>query len=60
MFGSITNEIYETFEYNSLTDLRGSFLDDVSKVFDKVWHKTYGLDENLIKLLEHYYTGQKQ
>lgn len=54
MFGSITNEIYETFEYNSLTDLRGSFLDDVSKVFDKVWHKTYGLDENLIKLLEHY------
>ena len=53
MFGSITNEIYETFEYNSLTDLRGSFL-DVSKAFDKVWHTTYSLDENLIKLLEHY------
>ena len=42
---SITNEIYKTFECNSKVFL---------KYFDKVWHKTYGLDGNLIKLLEDY------
>ena len=48
------------------TDVIGTFL-DISKDFDKVWHeglifklKTYGVDGNLLKVLENYLTGRQQ
>ena len=48
------------------TDMIGTFL-DISKAFDKVWHeglifksKTYGVDGNLLKVLENYLTGRQQ
>ena len=50
---SITHEIYKSFNCNSPTDTRGSFL-DISKAFDKVRYeglmfklKTYGIDGDL-------------
>ena len=46
--------------------MRGTFL-DISKAFDKVWHeglifklKTYGVEGNLLKLLENYLTDRQQ
>ena len=46
--------------------MRGTFL-DISKAFDKVWHKglifklkTYRVEGNLIKLLENYLTDRQQ
>ena len=40
---------------------------DISKAFDKVWHeglifklKTYGVEGNLLKLLENYLTDRQQ
>ena len=46
--------------------MRGPFL-DISKPFDKVWHeglifklKTYGVEGNLLKLLENYLTYPQQ
>ena len=35
---SITHEIYKSFDCNLPCDIRGTFL-DISKAFDKVWHK---------------------
>ena len=42
--------------------MRSTFL-DISKAFDKVWHKglifklkTYGVEGNLLKVLENYLT----
>ena len=35
---SITHEIYESFDCQTLTDTRGTFL-DISQAFDKVWHE---------------------
>ena len=47
-------------------DVRGIIL-DISKVFDKVWHKgliyklkSYGISGNLLKLIENYLTNCKQ
>ena len=46
--------------------IRGIFL-DISKEFDKVWHKgliyklkSLGLSGNLLKLIENYLTNRKQ
>ena len=63
---SITHEIYKRFDCNPPTYMRGTFL-DISKAFDKVWHeglifklKTYGVEGNLLKLLEKYLTDHQQ
>ena len=63
---SITHEMYKSFDYHPPTDMRGTFL-DISKAFDKVWHeglifklKTYGVEGNLLKLLENYLTDRQQ
>ena len=63
---SITHEIYKSFDYHPPTDMRGTFL-DISKAFDKVWHegliyklKTYGVEGNLLKVLENYLTDCQQ
>ena len=63
---SITHEIYKSFDCHPPTDMRGTFL-DISKAFDKVWHeglifklKTYGVEGNLLKLLENYLTDRQQ
>ena len=63
---SITHEIYKCFDCHPPTDMRGTFL-DISKAFDKVWHeglvfklKTYGVEGNLLKLLENYLTDRQQ
>ena len=46
--------------------MRSTFL-DISKAFDKVWHKglifklkTYGVEGNVLKLLENYLTDRQQ
>ena len=63
---SITHEIYKSFDCHPLTDMRGTFL-DISKAFDKFWHegfnfklKTYGVEGNLLNLLENYLTDRQQ
>ena len=42
-------------------DVRGAFL-DISKAFDKGWHKrlSYGISGNLLKLIANYLTNRKQ
>ena len=54
------------FNCHSPTNMRGTFL-EISKAFDKVWHeglifklKTYGVEGNLLKLLENYLTDHQQ
>ena len=63
---SITHEIYKSFDCHSPTNMRGTFL-EISKALDKVWHeglvfklKTYGVEGNLLKLLENYLTDHQQ
>ena len=63
---SITHEIYKSFNCQPATNVRGPFL-DISKPFDKIWHeglifklKTYGVEGNLLKLLENYLTYRQQ
>ena len=63
---SIPHEIYESFDCHPPTDMSSTFL-DISKAFDKVWHeglifklKTYGVEGNLLKLLENYLTDRQQ
>ena len=60
------HDIYESFDCNPPTNIRGTFL-DISKAFDKVWHeglifklKTYGAEGNLLMLLENYLTDRQQ
>ena len=62
----VTHEIYTSFDCNPPQDIRGTFL-DISKAFDKVWHKglifklkSYGVDGSLLKLMENYLTGCQQ
>ena len=63
---SITHEIYKRFDCNQLYDIRGTFL-DISKAFDKVWHKgltfklkSYGANGGILKLMKNYLTGRQQ
>ena len=63
---TITHEIYQAFDSNPSLETRGVFL-DISKVFDKVWHKglifklkCYGVEGDLYNMLEHYLQNRKQ
>ena len=63
---SITREIYKSFDCHPTTDMMGTFF-DISKAFDTVWYvglifklKTYGVEGNLLKLLENYLTDRQQ
>ena len=63
---AITHEIYESFDTNYSFETRGVFL-DISKAFDKVWHKgllfklkCYGVEGDLLNMLEHYLQNRKQ
>ena len=62
----ITPEVYKSFDCNPLAYTSGIFL-DILKDFDKVWHeglifklKTYGIDDDLLKLLIIYLEDRKQ
>ena len=61
---SITTEIYEAFENHD--EVRAAFL-DISKAFDKVWHrgllfklKQNGISGNVFRFLESYLSDRKQ
>ena len=63
---SITHEIYNSFHCHPPTNMRDTFL-DISKAFDKAWQeglifnlKTYGVEGNLLKLLENFLTDCQQ
>ena len=63
---TITHEIFCSFEYNPLLEVRSTFL-DISKAFDKVWHegllyklKSFGISGNLLNLIKHYLTDRSQ
>ena len=63
---SITHEINKGFDCHPPTNVSGTFL-EISKALDKVSHeglnfklKTYGVDGNLLKLLENYLTDCQQ
>ena len=62
----ITHEIYKTFDANPSLETRGVFL-DISKAFDKVWHKgllfklkCYGVEGGLYRILKNYLHNPKQ
>ena len=65
----LLNFVYEiqiNFIDNAPADVRGVFL-DISKVFDKVWHKgllfklkSYGIEGELLSLLECYLSNRQQ
>ena len=61
-----THEIFEAFDYNSPLEVRSVFL-DISKAFDRVWHKgllyklkSLGISGELYNLLENYLSGRFQ
>ena len=61
---SITHEIYQSFDDG--LDVRGVFL-DISKVFDKVWHKSLiyklkqnGISGNLLDTINDFLNSRKQ
>ena len=63
---SIRHEIQTAFDNNPADNVRGVFL-DISKAFDKVWHigllfklKAYGIDGELLSLLENYLENRKR
>lgn len=63
---SIVHETHSAFDCNPATDVRGVFL-DIYKAFDKVWHegllfklKSYGVQGQLLKLLQNYLTNRQQ
>ena len=63
---AITHEIYKSFDANPSLETRGVFL-DMSKAFDKVWHKgllfklkCYGVDGGFYDILENYLHNRKQ
>ena len=63
---AITHEIFETFDCNPPLEVRSIFL-DISKAFDKVWHKgllyklkSMGISGELYNLLENYLSGSFQ
>ena len=63
---AITHEIYQAFDSNPSLETRGVFL-DISKAFDKVWHKgllfklkSYGVEGDLYNILKHYLQNRNQ
>ena len=63
---AITYEIFEAFDCNRTLEVRSVFL-DISKAFDKVWHKgllyklkCMGISGEIYKLLENYLSGRFQ
>ena len=63
---AITHEIFETFDCNPSLKVKSVFL-DVSKVFDKVWHrgliyklKSIDISGELYNFLENYLAGRYQ
>ena len=63
---SITHEIYKAFDGNPSLETRGIFL-DISKAFDKVWHKgllfklkSYGIEGKLYNIIENFLYKRKQ
>ena len=63
---AIKHEISEGFGCNPLLEVRSVFL-DISKAFDKVWHKgllyklkSMGISGELYNLLENYLSGRFQ
>ena len=63
---SVTHEIYRSFDCSPTRDIKGVFL-DISKDFDKVWHKglvfklqSYGMEGSLLRLLKNYLTARQQ
>ena len=62
----LVNEIHEAFENKSSLEVRAVFL-DISKAFDKVWHKGLifklkrnGVSGKLLKFFESYLNNRKQ
>ena len=63
---SVIHEIQTAFDSSPAVDVRGVFL-DISRAFDKVWHirllfklQAYGVDGELLSLLENYLENRKQ
>ena len=63
---SITHEIFSAFDCNPSMEVRGVFL-DISKAFDKVWHKglllklrQHGLSGKLLALIENFLSARQQ
>ena len=63
---AITHEIFEAFDCNQSLEVRSVFL-DISKAFDKVWHKgllyklkSMGISGDLFNLLENYLSVRLQ
>ena len=63
---AITHEIFEAFDCNPSLEVRSVFL-DISKAFDKVWHKgllyklkSMGISGKLYNLLENYLSERSQ
>ena len=63
---AITHEIFEAFDCNPFLEVR-SVYSDISKAFDKVWHKgllyklkSMGISGDLFNLLENYLSGRLQ
>ena len=58
--------IYSDFDHNPSLEVRGIFC-DISKAFDKVWHKVIlykvealGIPENLLKLIQSFCSDRHQ
>ena len=63
---AITHEIFESFDCNPSLEVRSVFL-DISKAFDKVWHKgllyklkSMAISGELYELIENYLSGRFQ
>ena len=63
---SIIHEIQTAFDNNPTVDVKGVY-PDISETFDKVWYigllfriKAYGVDGELLSLLENYLENCKQ
>ena len=63
---SIVNDIYNTFDVNSSSEVRGVFL-GISKAFDRLWHKGLlykvkctGIDGIFLKLVESFLSNRYQ
>ena len=64
---AITHEIFEAFDCNPPLEVRSVFFLDISKAFDKIWHKgllyklkSMGISGDLSNLLENCLPGRLQ